>query len=118
MQEKVDAFIVNPTLSKDVEGKPVSDEAMTQWYLVHIHKPEISKTRRGVAHGLLCTAETSGYNQGAEAVRIAHDILVDGVKPAVSGGDTEPWPASCQPSTGPDVGNYADAGDGYRRVYR
>ncbi len=82
LQDKVDAFLVITTLSKDAQGNPVSDEELMRWYLTHIHKPDIAKNRRGVTQGLLCAAETSSYSQGFEAVRIAHDILANGAKPA------------------------------------
>ena len=82
LQDKVDAFMVIPTMSKDAQGNPVSDETVTRWYLTNIHKPDAAKNRRGVTEGLLCAAETSSYNQGFEAVRVAHDILANGAKPA------------------------------------
>ena len=82
LQEKVDAFVVIPTTSKDAQGNPVSDEDLMRWYLTNIHKPDIAKNRRGVTQGLLCAAETSSYSQGLEAVRIAHDILANGANPS------------------------------------
>ena len=82
LQEKVDAFLILTTTSKDAQGEFVSDEVLTAWYLTHIHKPEVSGSRRGVVQGLLCAADSDGYSQGFEGVRIAKDILSNGKKPA------------------------------------
>ncbi len=82
LQDKVDAFLVLPTMAKDAEGKPVTDDVILRWYLTNVHKPDVTKSRRGVTQGILCAADIDPHNQGVEGVRIAHDILSKGMKPA------------------------------------
>ena len=82
LQGQVDAFVVLPTTMKDPQGQFVSDQAIIQWYLTHVHKPEVASSRRGVTLGLLCAADPDGYRQGYEGARIAHDILANGANPA------------------------------------
>lgn len=82
LQEKVDAFLVVSNSAKDAHGKYVPDEEVMRWYLEHIHKPDVARSRRLVTMGVLCTADGSGQMQGIEAVRIAHDILSGGMNPA------------------------------------
>ncbi|MFH1488941.1 MAG: ABC transporter substrate binding protein [Pseudomonadota bacterium] len=83
LQKTVDAFFVAQYAGlKDKEGKPVSDRETAAWYLNHIKIPEATGFKHRVADGMLCAADDSGYNQGFEAVVIAHDILAGGASPA------------------------------------
>ncbi len=82
LQKEVDAFfIVHFYGLKDKNGKTVPGDEVIRWYLSHIKIPEVS-TSQAVKMGLLCTVNDSGYNQGFEAVTIAHDILANGAVPA------------------------------------
>lgn len=54
---------------------------MMRWYLANRRKPDVAPSRRDVALGVLCSADSDGYSQGFEGVRIAHDILANGAKP-------------------------------------
>lgn len=83
LQEKVDAFFL-PTYSslKDELGKSVSGEEVARWHLSHIRRPETTGIGQMVKHGVLCSADDPGYNQGFEAVRMAHDIVANGKSPA------------------------------------
>ena len=82
LQEAVDALFVMPTTSKDAQGQFISDDAMMQWYMANVRKPDVAFSRRGVVQGLLCAADSDGYSQGFEGVRIAHDLLEGGKRPA------------------------------------
>ncbi len=55
---------------------------MARWYLNNIRIPEAVELRQFVEHGMLCGVDDSGYNQGFQAVEIAHDILEKGASPA------------------------------------
>lgn len=82
LQKKVDAFYV-PHYSglQDKAGHYVPTEEVAAWYVNNVKIPEASLGVM-VGQGLLCTANDSGYNQGFEAVVIAHDILANGKNPA------------------------------------
>lgn len=82
LQERVDVLFVTPTTAKDAQGKFVSDDAIMQWYVANVRKPDVALSRRGVVQGLLCAADSDGYSQGFEGVRIAHDLLAGGKRPA------------------------------------
>ncbi|MCB2184165.1 MAG: hypothetical protein KQH63_19240 [Desulfobulbaceae bacterium] len=81
-QSKVDAFFVAPyTALIDRNGKHVPSEEVTRWYTANITIPEATRGTY-VYQGLFCAVFESGYNQGYEAVRIGHDILSKGSRPA------------------------------------
>ncbi len=83
LQKNVDAFFIASSNGlKDDQGKVVSNEEAAKWYLENITIPEASGFRYRVEQGWLCAADDSGYNQGYEAVTIAHDILANGFDPA------------------------------------
>lgn len=82
LQGKADAlFVAQYAALKDANGVHVEDKEVARWYLSHITIPE-STLGFFVEHGLLCAAEDSGYNQGVETVRMAHEILANNVSPA------------------------------------
>ncbi len=84
LQKKVDAFFIASSNGlKDAQGKVISNEEAARWYLKNITIPETSGFRYRVESGWLCAADDSGYNQGYEAVSIAHDILAKGFPPAI-----------------------------------
>jgi len=82
LQDQVDAFFVmNHNSLKDNRGRPVDQLEVGRWYLRHIRKPECAHERQFAEEGLLCVCDDSGYNQGYEAVRRAHQILREGRAP-------------------------------------
>lgn len=82
LQKEVDAFFIAMySTLKDKNGEYVSSETVAAWYLKNIKIPEVTVGSHFVKHGLLCSANDSGYNQGYEAVMIANDIL-NGADPA------------------------------------
>ncbi len=82
LQEKVDAFFIASSNGlKNKQGRVVSNEEAAKWYLQNITIPEATGFRYRVEPGWLCAADDSGYNQGYEAVSIAHDILAKGLQP-------------------------------------
>jgi ABC-type uncharacterized transport system substrate-binding protein len=84
LQDKVDAFFLAQYAGlKDSAGKSVSTEDVTVWYIRNIKIPEVAVQGQFVKQGMLCSADDSGYNQGYEAVVIAHDILANGADPAI-----------------------------------
>ncbi len=83
LQNKVDAFFVAQYSGlKDEKGNYVPAEKVAEWYITHINIPEAAEQGQFVKQGMLCGANDSGYNQGFEAVVIAHDILANGANPA------------------------------------
>ncbi len=83
LQNKVDAFfIAQYNALKDESGKHVPNTKVAKWYLNNVRVPEAAIAGQFVKQGMLCTADDSGYNQGFEAVVIAHDILANGANPA------------------------------------
>ncbi len=83
LQKKVDVFFVAQYAGmKDEDGNPVPDNKAAAWYLANIRIPEAAGFKHRVVQGMLCAADDSGFNQGYEAVVIAHDILAKGAKPA------------------------------------
>ncbi|MBU0730556.1 MAG: hypothetical protein KKE17_15320 [Proteobacteria bacterium] len=84
LQNKVDAFfLAQYTGLKDGSGNHVSAGEVTQWYLANIKIPEVAVQGQFVKQGMLCAADDGGYNQGYEAVVMAHDILAKGADPAM-----------------------------------
>ncbi len=83
LQENVDAFfIAQYSALKDEGAKYVPPEEAAGWYLRHIHIPEATNQEQFVKQGMLCGADDSAYNQGYEAVLVAHDLLTTKTKPA------------------------------------
>ncbi|MEJ2200405.1 MAG: ABC transporter substrate binding protein [Desulfuromonadaceae bacterium] len=83
LQDKVDViFLAQYSGLKDSAGKSVPTEAVSGWYLHNIKIPEAAVQGQFVKQGMLCSADDSGYNQGYEAVFIAHDILANGADPS------------------------------------
>lgn len=83
LQNKVDAFFVaHYSGLKDEAGNYVPTEEVAQWYTTHIKIPEAVEQRQFVEQGMLCGADDSAYNQGYEAVVVAHDILARGANPS------------------------------------
>lgn len=82
LQGKVDAFfLAHYSGLKDKDGNVVPPEDVARWYLNNVKIPETVGYRQFVEHGMLCGVNDSGYNQGFQAVAIAHDILEKGAKP-------------------------------------
>jgi ABC-type uncharacterized transport system substrate-binding protein len=76
LQDQVDAFFVmNHNSLKDANGSVVDQLEIGQWYLQHIRKPECAHERQFAEEGMLCVCDDSGYNQGYQAVCLAHRIL-------------------------------------------
>ncbi len=83
LQNSVDAFFVAQYSSlRDKDGNPVNTREVAQWYVKNVHIPETAEQGQFVRQGLLCGADDSGYNQGFDAVMMAHDILAKGADPA------------------------------------
>lgn len=83
LQNKVDAFFILPhhTL-KDLDGKHVNYLTAAAWYLNNINKPEVTPTSFYVKEGFFSTVDDSAFNQGYEAVKIAHQIITQQAEPA------------------------------------
>lgn len=83
LNDRVDAFYVSThNTLKDENGKHVDYLEAARWYLENIRKPEITVSGHIVKEGMLATVDDSAYNQGYEAVKLAHRILSEGMKPA------------------------------------
>ena len=83
LQQQVDAFFIASSNGlKDKTGRIVSNEEAGRWYLANITIPEATGFRYRVELGWLSAADDSGFNQGYEAVVIAHEILAKGADPA------------------------------------
>lgn len=84
LREKADAFYVVSLIGlKDKAGQEVPLKEIEAWYLANSLIPEATRGHY-VKEGLLCAADDSGYKQAYEAVSMAHDILVKGMKPAIT----------------------------------
>ncbi len=83
LQKKADSFFVAQYSGlKDAAGNYVPAEEVAKWYITHITIPEAVEFHQFIKQGMLCAADDSGYNQGYDAVVIAHDILAKGKNPA------------------------------------
>lgn len=83
LNEKVDAFfIATHNTLKDDAGAHVDYLEVMNWYMKNTNKPEVTPSSHMVTEGLLATVDDSGFNQGYEAVKVAHSILKDGKNPA------------------------------------
>jgi ABC-type uncharacterized transport system substrate-binding protein len=95
LQKKVDAFYIAHFVSlRDSDGRYIPTDEVVKWHISNITVPEIVACPDFVERGLLCSASDSGFNQGYDAVRIAHDILVHGLAPATYAPLT---PSTCRP---------------------
>ncbi len=84
LQTKVDAFFIAQYSSlMDKSGGYVSAHDIARWYLANVRIPETAEQGQFVRQGMLCGADDSGYNQGYNAVAVAHDILSKGANPAI-----------------------------------
>lgn len=82
LQGKVDAFfLVHYSGLKDRQGNVVPPEEVARWYLNNVKIPEAVPFRIFIENGMLCGVDDSGFNQGYQAVVIAHNILEKGAKP-------------------------------------
>ena len=83
LQDKVDAFFVlNHNSIKDSLGNPVDQLEIGAWYLRNIKIPECAHEKQFAIEGMLCVCDDSGYNQGYEAMKLAHRILNKGESPS------------------------------------
>jgi len=83
LKDKVDAFfILTHNTLKDHEHQHVNYLEVANWYLTHIDIPEVTPTRFYVNEGFLSAIDDSAFNQGYEAVKIAHSILSGQTSPA------------------------------------
>lgn len=84
LQSQVDAFfMLNHNTLKNSDGSTVDPLKLGAWYLRRIKKPDVAHERQFVIEGILCAVDDSGFKQGYEAVRIAHEIITKGAKPSV-----------------------------------
>jgi ABC-type uncharacterized transport system substrate-binding protein len=83
LQDRVDAFfILNHNTLKDENGISVDPFKVTAWYLHSIKIPEMTWEKQFIQEGFLITADDSAFNQGYEAVRMAHMIIHEKKNPA------------------------------------
>lgn len=83
LNDKVDAFYISThNTLKDDNGAHVNYLQVINWYMKNTNKPEVTPSKHMLAEGLLATVDDSGFNQGYEAVKVAHSILSGGKKPA------------------------------------
>jgi len=84
LEAQVDAFfILNHNSLQDGAGNPVDQLTAGAWYLRNIQKPECAHERQFVEEGMLSVCDDSGFNQGYEAAKLAHRILVKGEDPGL-----------------------------------
>lgn len=83
LQKKVDVFfLAHYSGLKDRSGNYVPSSELFRWYTKNITIPGTAGQKNFIQQGILCGADDSAYNQGYEAVVIAHDILANGANPA------------------------------------
>jgi len=83
LQNKVDAFfMLNHNSIKDRRGNPVDQLEIGAWYLRNVKIPECAQEKQFAIEGMLCICDDSGYNQGYEALKLAHRILNKGENPS------------------------------------
>ena len=71
-------FVLNHNTLKDETGRAVDQMEAGLWYLQNIRKPECAHEKQFAQEGLLLVVDDSGFKQGYEAVRYAHQILKEG----------------------------------------
>jgi len=82
LQKEADAFFVlNHNTLKDDDGNPVDQLEVGAWYLRHIKKPDCAQEKQFAEEGILLVVDDSGFKQGYEAVKMAHQIIVEGKRP-------------------------------------
>ncbi len=82
LQGKVDAFYLSHYSGmKDKNGVAVPAKEAARWYLENVKIPEAVGFRQCIADGMLCGVDDAGFDQGFQAVVIAHDILDKGARP-------------------------------------
>mgnify|MGYP001610337227 FL=1 len=83
-RDRVDAFsVMNHSTLKDDNGTPVDQMEAGSWYLQNSKKPDCSFEKQFAQEGILLAADDSGYKQGYESVKLAHQILVESKNPAM-----------------------------------
>lgn len=83
LQEQVDAFFISThNTLKDDQGEHVNYLDVAVWYFKNIRKPEVTPANFFVKEGFLSTVDDPGFNQGYEAVKMAHSILSGQEKPS------------------------------------
>jgi ABC-type uncharacterized transport system substrate-binding protein len=83
LQERVDAFYLAAMNGlEDAEGREIPREEALRWYLTHVTIPETIHGETYVKQGLLCAADFARYNQGYDAMLMAHDLLANNLSPA------------------------------------
>lgn len=81
LKDKVDAFyIANHNTIKDDQGRAVDQLEIGAWYLRNIKKPDCADEKQFTTEGILLVVDDSGFKQGYEAIKTAHEILA-GKKP-------------------------------------
>ncbi len=68
-------FVLNHNTLKDENGMPVDQLDAGAWYLKNISKPDVGHEKQFVEEGVLLVVDDSGFKQGYEAVKVAHQIL-------------------------------------------
>ncbi|MFH0984416.1 MAG: ABC transporter substrate binding protein [Candidatus Omnitrophota bacterium] len=83
-RDKTDSFFIfNHNTLKDPSGKAVDPLEASAWYLKNVKKPDCTDEKQFVEEGVLIAVDDSGFKQGYEAVKIAHQILFEKKDPAV-----------------------------------
>ena len=78
LQPRGRVFVLNHNTLKDETGRAVDQMEAGLWYLQNIRKPECAHEKQFAQEGLLLVVDDSGFKQGYEAVRYAHQILKEG----------------------------------------
>jgi len=83
LNDQVDAFYISThNTLRNIKGEHVNYLEAARWYLENIKKPEITVSGHVVKEGFLATVDDAGFNQGYEAVKLAHAIISEGKKAA------------------------------------
>lgn len=88
LKNEVDAFLVSTHATfKDKEGKAIKTTEAAAWYLKNVSLPEAVTSIAFIKEGMLAAINDSPQKQGYEAIRVSHQILSEGKKPA----DIQPY---------------------------
>jgi putative ABC transport system substrate-binding protein len=80
--KKADAiFLFNHNTLVDKAGKPIDQLEVGAWYFRNVKKPDCGDEKQFAEEGVLATVDDSGFKQGYEAMKMAHDILGKGTDP-------------------------------------
>ena len=80
---------------RDMNNHHVKQDAVFEWYLTNINKPEAVGLYSDVHSGMLCNVEDSPFKQGYEAGKIGIKIILNESKPGQIGVLTpDPGPSS------------------------